>query len=189
MENSKRTPVWLIVVIVILAIGVIGSLVNGGKSENNKDQGETKYTFNGSDNNAPTSDDSSTDKKEYGFNDTFKFDDLEITVGDKYSFDKVKNNFSEYNGKTVIKLPVTVKNPTSETKGLNMFYYKVYGSQGTEVKTLDSYFDDTLTYAGDLRSGAGQTKYLHILYDGDGLYAIEFDNYSEKITVEFNITK
>ena len=36
--------------------------------------------------------------------------------------------------------------------------------------------DDTVDYAGDLRSGASYTKYLYFLYDGNGTYAIEFNN-------------
>ena len=188
MENNvKRTPKWLIAVIIIVVIGVIGSLLGGGKSDKNNNQGETKYTFSGNSETTTTA----SKKNEYGFNETFKFDDLEITIGDGYTFTTVKNQFSEHNNQTTIKLPVTVKNPTSDTKGLNMFYYKVYGSKGTEVSTLDAYFDSktSLTYGGDLRSGAGQTYYLYVQYDGDGLYAIEFNNYSEKVTAEFNITK
>ena len=70
-----------------------------------------------------------------------------------------------------------------------MFMYTIYNSSGTEAEDVDSYFDDAVDFAGDLRSGASYTKYLYFLYDGDGTYAIEFDNYSEKITVEFDIVK
>ena len=70
-----------------------------------------------------------------------------------------------------------------------MFYYDVYGSQGTEVKSLNSYFDENIDDAGDLRSGASYTKYIYFLYDGNGKYDIEFDNWSEHKVVEFNITK
>ena len=72
---------------------------------------------------------------------------------------------------------------------MNDYYCGQQTNAGRDFPAINSSHDDTLSFAGDLRSGAGQTKYLHILYDGDGLYAIEFDNYSEKITVEFNITK
>lgn len=128
-------------------------------------------------------------KTNYGFNETFIFDDLEITIGSNYTFTKVDNRYSDYHNKTVIKLPITVKNLSSETHGLNMFYYDIYGSYGTEVKKLSTYFDDTVDFAGDLRSGASYTKYLYFLYDGNGEYAIEFDNHSKKITVEFEINR
>ncbi len=195
-KKKGGLPVWAIILIVLgvifLAIagccGLVASSINKGINDLNEElNGTTKYNYTGaaSDNNP------STKKDEYGFDETFKFDGLEITIGKGYTFTTVKNSYSDYNGQSVIKLPVTLKNTTSETKGLNMFYYDVYGSKGTEVKTLDSYFDtkSSLTYGGDLRSGAGDTRYLYVQYDGDGLYAIEFNNYSEKITAEFEIKK
>lgn len=125
--------------------------------------------------------------KKYSLGETFTFDDLEITLGDKITFTKVKNQFSEHNKKSVVKVPITVKNVKDETHSLNMFYYKRYGSQGVELDDVSAYFDDSVDYAGDLRTGASYTKYLYLLYDGDGTYAIEFDNWTTKITVEFEV--
>lgn len=133
--------------------------------------------------------DSDSKKKSYGLGETFTFDDLEITLGSDISFTTIKNDYSEYNGKDVIKLPITVKNLKDETHGLNMFYYKVYGSQGSKSNSVTSYFDDGVDEAGDLRSGASYTKYMYFIYDGNGKYAIEFDNWSTKITVEFDVNK
>lgn len=130
-----------------------------------------------------------SEKKIIGLGEMFTFDDLEITLGKDISFTTLKNEFSEYNGKTVVKLPITVKNIKDETHGLNMFYYNVYGSNGTEVKTVTIYFDNGIDEAGDLRSGASYTKYMYFIYDGDGQYAIEFDNWSSKVTVEFDVKK
>ena len=130
-----------------------------------------------------------SEKKTIGLGEMFTFDDLEITLGKDISFTKLKNEFSEHNGKTVVKLPITVKNVKDETHGLNMFYYKVYGSSGTETKTVTIYFDEGIDEAGDLRSGASYTKYMYFIYDGDGQYAIEFDNWSSKVTVEFDVKK
>ena len=127
--------------------------------------------------------------KSYGFDEKFEFDNLEITIGSNYSFVTIDNMFSDDNGATVIKLPVTVKNLSEETHGLNMFYYDVYGSKGTRLDSEAAYFDEELDYAGDLRSGASYTKYMYFLYDGNGGYAIEFNNWTSKVTVEFNITK
>ena len=70
-----------------------------------------------------------------------------------------------------------------------MFYYSFFGTQGTELDTVAAYFDESIDYAGDIQPGASYTKYLYILYDGDGKYIIDFDNYSEKKTVEINIQK
>ena len=90
-------------------------------------------------------------------------------------------------GSTVVKVPITVKNLSSETHSLNMFYYSIFGSKGRELDSVSSYFDDSVDFAGELRNGASYTKYLYFLYDGNGTYAIEFDNFSTKVIVEFNI--
>lgn len=132
----------------------------------------------------------STNKKPISLGETFVFDDLELTLGTDISFDKIDNQFSEYNGKTVVKVPITVKNLKDETHGLNMFYYKVYGSQGAEVsKSVSSYFKDGVDDAGDLRSGASYTKFIYFIYDGNGKYAIEFEDWTSKQTVEFDVNK
>ena len=136
-----------------------------------------------------SSEPSYSNKSKYGLGETFKFSDLEITIGSNYSFTKVDNKYSDKNGKTVVKMPITVKNVKDENNHLNMFYYKVFGSAGTEVDTAGSYFKDPVDYAGDLRPGASCTKYLYFIYDGDGEYAIEFDNYSQKLEVVFEIKK
>lgn len=120
---------------------------------------------------------------------TFEFDDLEITIGSNISFDKINNQFSEYNKQDVIKIPVTVKNIKDESHSLNMFYYKGFGSTGTQAKDLSTYFDDSIFRAGSLRTGASHTCYIYLLYDGDGQYALEFDDWSNKVTVEFNVSK
>ena len=128
--------------------------------------------------------------KDKSFNDTIVFDDLEITFKDNYEFGTVNNQFSDYNGSDVIKLPMTIKNIKDETHGLNIFYYKTYGPDGTAIKELNSYFDDSLDFAGDMRSGASQNTYLYVLYDGDGDYYVEFSTlFGKAIEVKLPITK
>lgn len=131
----------------------------------------------------------SKEKDNYAVDKMFVFDDLEITISSDYSFTTVNNQFSEYNGQDVIKIPVTIKNIKDETHSLNMFFYELYGSQGTQLSDVSSYFDDCIDFAGDMRTGASYTKYFYLIYDGDGLYTIEFDNYSQKITIDLNIKK
>ncbi len=133
-------------------------------------------------------------KDELTFGSTFVFDDLEITIGnaEDVTWTTIDNEFSENNGKDVIVLPVTVKNLKSESHSLNMFYYKIYGSAGTEADTASAYFSDSdIEFAGDMRSGASITSAFHIVYDGDGDYYIEFSEMlsSEKIEVKLPIAK
>lgn len=204
VSNNVGTPKWvkiLIIILVILFVTVacttgctllVGSAVDETLSSdsNKNDDNDDNNNYNSSEGSDDSSyDDTLYDDGAYSLGETFKFDELEITFGTEIGFSKVNNRYSDYNGKTVVKLPITVKNLKKETHGLNMFYYNFYGSQGTEVKDLGNYFDNDVAYAGDLRSGASYTKYVYFQYDGDGTYAIEFDNYSQKIIVEFEIKK
>ena len=91
--------------------------------------------------------------------------------------------------RVLLKIGATVKNTTDETKSLNMFYYSLFGSKGTELDSVTAYFDESIDFAGDLRPDASYKKYFYILYDGDGNYGIDFDNYTDQKTVEFEVTK
>ena len=189
--NKKSNKNIYIIIAIIVAVIVIGFGIYKiiGYILLNKTLNNANEIINNVSNTTDSKDKKYTLKNEYGFNETFEFDGLEITIGSEYEFTTVNNRYSEYNNQVTIKLPITVKNISQETTGLNMFYYDVYGSQGTEVKSLNSYFDENIDDAGDLRSGASYTKYIYFLYDGNGKYDIEFDNWSEHKVVEFNITK
>lgn len=121
-----------------------------------------------------TTEEPKSEKIEVSFGDTFVFDDFEITFDSNITFDTVNNQFSDYNGKDVIKFPVTIKNIGGNTHGLNIFYYKFYNPAGTESKSISNYFEDDVAKAGDMRSSATQYTYMHVLYEGDGDYYVEF---------------
>lgn len=184
---KHKVITFILVIIVLAAIGSSGNTNNTNTSTggNNNNTGTNTSTNNSS--TADNSSNNSSNKNTYGFNETFEFDNLEITIGSDYTTTTVSNQFSEHNGSTVVKVPITVKNLSSETHSLNMFYYSIFGSKGTELDSVSSYFDDSVDFAGELRNGASYTKYLYFLYDGNGTYAIEFDNFSTKVIVEFNI--
>lgn len=154
----------------------------------------SKTQIDSKDNNQNNSNNSNNDTSNvdsgYSLDKPFTFDDLEITLGSKLTTTKLKNQFSEHDGETVISMPIKVKNLDDESKSLNMFYLKIYGSKGTQLDSVSSYFSDegNVEWAGELRSGASYDKYLHFLYDGDGTYAIEFDDWAEKITIEFDVS-
>lgn len=195
-KSYQQLPSWAIVIIIIVGIYFVSQLAGGFVDKNDSISNNSLNNSTNNVTNIPNVPENSVDndivlptEKIYGFNETFFFDDLEITIGENYTFDTVRNKFSDYNNQLVVKLPITIKNNSSDTHGLNMFYYDIYGSNGTEVENLGSYFDDDIDYAGDLRSGASYTKYIYLQYDGDGIYAIEFDNYASNVTVEFSIVK
>ena len=191
-EMQKKTKIILTVVFGLLFLILV--FTNTGDSTDNNTNNSSNYSNNNSNYSNNSSSESSKEsskpsKKTIGLEETFTFDDLEITLGKNISFATINNQFSDYNGQTAVKLPITVKNLKDETHGLNMFFYSVYGSKGTEVDTPSAYFDDSIDFAGDLRTGASYTKYLYFMYDGNGTYAIEFDDWLSKRTVEFTINK
>ena len=128
--------------------------------------------------------------KKHALGDTFMFDGFEITTGTTLSWGTVDNRFSEHNGKSVVLVPVTIVNKTDKTDSLNSFYVDFFGSKGTELDTVDSYFDEkTIFDYKDMRPGTSKEGYFCILYDGDGTYGIDFDNWGEETTIEFTVTK
>ena len=120
---------------------------------------------------------------------TIKFDGLELTFGE-YSFTTVDNRFSKYHNETIVKIPVTVKNISSSPNSLNSFDYTLFGTGGIESADVGYYFDDDISDGGELLSGKSYTRYFHIVYDGDGVYTIVFDDWAyDKETLEIYVTK
>ena len=202
---KKGMPTWLkVILIILLVLGLMGACTVGcvvmtGKAivdganealeDLESDLGDYDYDYD-YDYDDEEEEDTSTDTGVYGFDDTFTFDDLEITFGRDYTFTTISNQYSDYYGKDIVRVPVTVTNKSTETHGLNMFYYNIYGTSGSKTNNVSTWFsDDSLDYAGDLRSGASYTKYIYFVYDADGTYVFEFDNYSEEVEVELEITK
>ena len=124
------------------------------------------------------------------FGDVIEFDDLEIIFINDITWSTVNNQFSEHNGEDVALVPLTIKNVKDETHGLNMFYYTQYGSKGTKLDGIGSYFDGEVEFAGDMRSGATQETFMAFLYDGDGDYFVEFSElFGAKTEVKLPIIK
>ena len=162
-------------------------ITNDSSSSNSSIQNNTNN--NSVNNNNNNNNSSTTYGNKRGLGDTFIFDGLILTFDSDYSFTTIENRYSDYNGNPVIKLGVNVKNASSQKNSLNMFFYNLFGSKGIELDSITAYFDDSIDFAGDLKPGASYKSYFYILYDGDGKYSIDFDNYSQEISVEFNITK
>ncbi|MBR2840665.1 MAG: hypothetical protein IKF01_02210 [Bacilli bacterium] len=185
--EQKKTPTWLVVLCVIIGIFILGTvIISVGDNDKNNGNENNTTTINSTD---ITNDSKNQKTSDYSLDKSFKFDDLEITIGSQIEFVKNTNEFSDEYDKDVIKIPITVKNLKNETHSLNMFYIKVFGSQGTEVKNQFAYFDDSIQSGGELRPDASYTKYLYYTYDGDGKYTIELDNFAKKIDIDLNIAK
>ena len=127
--------------------------------------------------------------KELTYGDTFIFDDLEITFNSSVEWDWVENRFSDWNGYDTIKFPVTIKNIKNETHGLSFLRYNFFNPTGLKAEIVGSYFGDDVRNAGDMRSGAIQETYIHVIYDGDGDYYAEFSTGNTKIEVKLPVKK
>ena len=172
--------------IVGIILSVIGFVVLSSESISSKPSANVATAKNGEN----TYTGKTAEKTNYTLGDTFTFDGFQFTIGTEISYKTLNNQYADHNGATVIALPVTVVNNNSETKSVNIFYLKYFGSQGTQIDNVDAYFDDTaITDKGELRPGAKTSGFFYLLYDGNGKYGIDFDNFSEKYTLEFNVEK
>lgn len=179
-NNANNKPVykkWYFWVIIVIAIFIVIGICGGSKDEGETNQSESVKVDSGN-------------KKQHNLGEAFTFSGVELTISPKYSITTLSNEFSEDNGKSVVVLPTTVKNVSEEPTTLNMFSYKIYGPQGTETKTVSSYFqEESVDFGGNLQPNASYTKNLYFLYDGDGTYKIDFGVYSVDATVSIDIAK
>lgn len=137
--NRKYEKVLLKFIFSSSTLALVTGCSSSASSDDNKDSEETTEK-------------ETTKKNYYGLGDTFTFDDLEITMGTEITFVTLDNQYSDLNGSTIAKIPVTVKNLKDETYILNLFYINIFGSQGRELESVSSYFlDDSVDFAGDLK--------------------------------------
>ena len=181
----------------ICTIGVVGILafasIASGSSGSGSDS--TDATVKRTDSTAEETEATTEETEEAvdtsnGYGLTVTFDDLEITFGDSVNWVTLENQFSDHDGEEIIELPIHVKNIGDENNSLNVFYIKVFGSTGTEVEELGTYFDDSgVFYGGELRPDAEQDLALYFPYDGDGTYYVNLDNFTDDVELGFEITK
>ena len=117
----------------------------------------------------------------------FSFDNLEITIDKNYEILTLDNPYSIYNGKKIIKIPVTIKNISDKDYSLNLFYYDIYDSFGNLIDEVAGYFEEALYYAEDLKENEKYTKYIYALYYDNQKYIIKFENPKEETFVIYNI--
>lgn len=186
MKKSIRI-LALIMVIALFSIFALGSGSDSGK----KDHTDSGGSGNIAEVTAGEAEEAKTTEKEkkknYTLGETITFDDFEIALGTDVSYTTVDNQFSDLNGEKIIRIPATIKNVSDETQSFNRFYVKYFGSQGTALSTCSTYFDDPIESSGDLRPGASKDCAFYMVYDGAGVYGIDFDNFSTKLTVEFKL--
>ena len=107
------------------------------------------------------------------FNSTFTFRGMEITFRHGYRFEILDSPFNVRHGATLIAVPVTVRNVSSESRGLSEFDITVFNPQGTQQPRTVTYRDDDVTWRGNIRPNATLNGYVYFLYEGAGEYWIE----------------
>jgi len=123
----------------------------------------------------------------YETDESFIFDNLEITINKDYQIITLDNPYSIYNGRIIIKIPVKVKNISSQDKTLNLFYYDIYDNLGNLIDEVAGYFEEALYYAEDLKENEEYIKYIYALYYDNKKYILKFDNPNEEVFVIYNL--
>lgn len=110
----------------------------------------------------------SSSNTEISFGDTFVFDNFEITFTEDIQFATASD------GREAFSVPITLKNIGTESSALLSFKYKIFNPSGTKATNMESWFEDSIFVAGQIRPDATLETLLYILYEGDGTYVIEF---------------
>ena len=124
---------------------------------------------------------------EFTLGEPFEFDGLEITILDDISWGEIESRWSNFDGEDYFFLPVTVTNIGTSS---NSFPWNVttFGPRGLELDSIARDVDaDDITRSGDIRAGATLEGYIHILFDGDGEYVIEFSDWNDEASVIFEV--
>ena len=88
-----------------------------------------------------------------------------------------------------IKIPITITNIGNKSSKLSPLVYEVYTPFNKTAKNINAYFEDNIDSAQELKEGESYTKYIYVLYDGDGAYKIKFTNQNKEIIIKLEISK
>lgn len=118
----------------------------------------------------------------------FELDGYKVNITGDYEFSTVDNQFSEWNGKPVVKLEATVENVSAKYKYC-MLFCTITAPSGERVNDLDSFFDDAL-FNKEIGKGKIRKGYFTFPYSGDGEYKLEFsDIVTEKFTYKVDVKR
>lgn len=117
---------------------------------------------------------------EFSLGERFVFDDLEIVIIDDIEWATIIWPGSNLDGREVMIFPITVTNMGDSANNIGLGNVTIFGSAGIELENLGfSLLEDSVLRAGDIRPGATLNSIIHVLYDGDGEYVIEFSAWRE----------
>ena len=116
---------------------------------------------------------------EFSLGETFEFDDLEITIFDDFSWGVISNSWSDLYGEEYFYLPVTVTNIGDSTNSFP-WNFTIFGPDGVELANVARGVEgDDISRSGDIRPDVTLEGYIHVLFDGNGEYVIEFSRWSD----------
>lgn len=195
-KSSKAAGIGALVSVILKVISIIVVFMIGVAStksifDDTKTQIDTEYKD--TDNNDDTSDSKKDDNKEFSAGEKFMYGNFEIVVGKNYTFDTVNNEFSSDNGKTVVKVPITVKNTGTMEDCFAAFDYTLFDPNGVKISDLGLNFKDSVVRAGSEESCLTQNKSfstnIYVEYTENGSYKIKFKSFKDSAQVSINISK
>lgn len=121
--------------------------------------------------------------------DSITFDGFKISIDTERAMNTytIDNQFSDLNGRKVCAVPMIIENTSDDTKGINMFYVKVFGASGTELDSVYAYFTEAQDFYKEMRPGAKAQTAYYMLDDGSGEYCIVFKSFTEEKELFVNI--
>ena len=177
----------ILIIVIGFIVGFSAVKDSSDYTGTNIDNYKDNYDYDNDDYDTDT--DSKEESKTVNAGEVFEFSNMQITIGTDYAFTTLNSSDSTKNGMTLVKLPITVKNLSNDENHLNMFYSNIYDPSDKKLTKQSSYFDDTIDYADDLKSGESYTKYYYFEYTTDGTYKVKFNNYTSKIDVNVKVKK
>lgn len=123
----------------------------------------------------------------YGFDEEINVNGYAITFGHGYSYEVVSNRFSDYYGKSAIRLPFRQTNNSNEPGRFNDYALSIYGPDGVGLShSISALFSDSLLHSPSIMPGVTQDTFIYFLYAGPGLYTFFVDGHlgEEDVKIE-----
>jgi|GEM_PF-3020482 len=104
------------------------------------------------------------------------FDGWGITIHDEIAWTVFADQTSAFNGHAVFYLPISITNLGEQSRRFSGVSHRTYGPDGLRLSDVFRSFRRDVVHADtvEMRPGATVAHYVHVLYNGDGEYVIEF---------------
>ncbi len=125
--------------------------------------------------------------KNYGFGEKFVFDNFEIVINDNYTIETMENEYSDYNEKMIVRLPIVIRNLDSKSRNLDIYDYEILDSHYAIMNNASAYYDDSIDHSSPLEPYEIYVKYFYFIFAGNDIYTVQFGNNKEKVLVNIKI--